>query len=515
MTPDDGNAEFDLVHFTAVSTGQFVTATATDPEGNTSEFSACIVVTRPPEKPPQERGTIVTVAGTGAGKWIDGKRVSYSGDGGPAVNASMSVSGLFVDRHGQIFIADRESHRIRKVDADGIVTTVAGNGEAGSAGDGGPATQAQLESPSDVFVDHGGNLFITDGRANRVRKVDSNGIISTIAGTGDRGFSGDGGPAVQAALAGPGGVFPVASGHIYVADGGNARVRRIDPDGTIRTIAGTGSRGFSGDGGPALQAELTGMHALFVVRSGDVYFIDVSNSRVRKIDADGIITTVAGNGEHAESTRSAPDGQRITELPLAPGGLFVDGGGNMFITDRSRNRVYRIDADGVITTVAGNADRDVSGDGGPAVEAGLGFLLGKIFVDGAGDLYIAGSNRVRRVAGVAVPTTLDAVTTTAVVETGSPVQPRSPRLEQNAPNPFNSQTVIRFSLARQTELELTVYNLAGQKVVTLLKQRRAAGDHVVVWNGRDDEGVELGTGVYLYRLRTESQVATRKLLLLH
>ena len=246
--------------------------------------------------------TIDTVAGCGA--------EGYSGDGGPAVRAKLaSPHGSALDRHGNLYVADLKNDRIRRVDVStGTITTVAGNCEHGYSGDGGPATEAMLASPIAVTVSDTGDLYIADHRNSRIRKVDaSTGIITTVAGTGDQDFHGDGGPGAQAAIALPRDVALDADGSLYVADGGNNRIRKVAPDGTITTIAGTGRAEFSGDGGPARKASLSMPYSIALDREGNLYIVDTGNYRVRKIDAPtGIITTLAGNGSYGFSGDGGP-----------------------------------------------------------------------------------------------------------------------------------------------------------------------------------------------------------------
>ena len=202
----------------------------------------------PPPSSAQEF-TITTIAGT--------PPRAPDGDGGPAIEANLNwPGGVAVDGAGNAYIADRGNDRIRRVDGAGIITTIAGTGESGSSADGGPAVEAQLDGPAGVAVDGAGNVYITDRGNDRIRRVDGAGIITTIAGTGVRGFSGDGGPAVEAKLDGPNGIAVDGTGNVYIADYNNHRVRRVDGAGIITTVAGTGVRGFSGDGGAAVEAEL-------------------------------------------------------------------------------------------------------------------------------------------------------------------------------------------------------------------------------------------------------------------
>ena len=226
-------------------------------------------------------------------------------DNGPAVNARLwDPQGVAVDGAGNLFIADSLNDRIRKVDASGTITTVAGTGELGFSGDGGPATSARLSRPNDVAVDGAGNLFIADSGNNRIRKVDATGTISTVAGTGRTG-GGDGGPAVQAQLHGPSGVAVDGAGNVFIADRYNYRIRKVDSAGVITTVAGTGVRGSSGDGGPATSARLSGAEGVAVDGAGNVYIADEGNDRIRKVDSAGVITTVAGTGEYEASAATA------------------------------------------------------------------------------------------------------------------------------------------------------------------------------------------------------------------
>ncbi len=255
--------------------------------------------------------TISTVAGCGT--------EGYTGDDGPAVHGQLaSPHGSTVDRHGNIYIADLKNDRIRKVDAaTGMITTVAGNGEHGYSGDNGHATQAMLASPIAVTCNDEGDIYIADHRNSRIRKVDAaTGIITTVAGTGEQGYSGDGGPAIQAAISLPRDAALDADRTLYIADGANNRIRKITPDGAIFTVAGTGRAEFSGDGGPALQANLSMPYSIALDSNGNLYVVDTGNYRVRKIDAlTGIITTVAGNGSYGFSG----DGGSATEASLAVG----------------------------------------------------------------------------------------------------------------------------------------------------------------------------------------------------
>lgn len=340
-------------------------------------------------------GTITTVAGNG--------NSGYRGDGGPATNASFSTAvGLAADGAGNLFIADSNNHRVRRVDAAGIITTVAGNGISGFSGDGGPATSARLGRPSGLAVDAAGNLFIAEQLNHRVRRVDPGGTITTLAGNGLSAFSGDGGPATSAGVGDPVRVAVDAAGNVFITT--HNRIRKVDPAGTITTIAGTIGGGFSGDGGPATKATLSSPHGVAVDHLGNLFIADTSNERIRQVDSIGTISTVAGNGSRGFSG----DGGRAVIASLAhPGRVAFDGAGNLVIADSDNARIRRVDASGTITTVAGNGTHGFGGDGGPAASAKLSNPQG-VAVDTAGNLYIADmhNQRVRRVDASGTITTI-------------------------------------------------------------------------------------------------------------
>ena len=328
-------------------------------------------------------GTITTVAGGGRG-----------GDGGPATAASLgNLMNIAVDTADNLYIAEGWDHRVRKVDRFGTITTVAGTGARGFSGDGGPATVAQLSSPRGVAVDAAGNLYIADRGNGRVRRVDRFGTITTVAGTGEYGYSGDGGPATAARLRSPMRLAVDAAGNLYIAADSSFRVFRVDRFGTLTTVAGTGVRGQSGEGGPATAAQLDFVYALAADAAGNLYVAGPTDPRVRRVDSSGRIATVAGNG----SGRFGGDGGPATAARLSsPNGLAVDAAGNLYIAGEESRRVRRVDPFGTITTVAGTGRLGYSGDGGLATAAQLVSPQG-LAVDTAGNLYIADSNRVRKV----------------------------------------------------------------------------------------------------------------------
>ena len=348
-------------------------------------------------------GNISTVAGTGT---------TFSGDGGAATSASLSSpSGVALDGSGNLYIVDGSNNRIRRVDAaTGNISTVAGTGEGGFGGDGGAAASAKLRLPEGVALDGSGNLYIADRSNNRVRRVDaSTGNISTVAGTGEGGFGGDGGAAASAKLRLPEGVALDGSGNLYIADRSNNRVRRVDAStGNISTVAGTGTAGFGGDGGAAASATLNFPRGVALDGSGNLYIADRDNHRVRRVDAStGIISTVAGTGTGGLGAGGfGGDGGAATSASLSsPSGVALDGSGNLYIADRDNHRVRRVDAStGIISTVAGTGTGGFGGDGGAAAAAQL-FLPSGVALDGSGNLYIADTvnHRIRRIRTVRLP----------------------------------------------------------------------------------------------------------------
>ncbi len=331
-------------------------------------------------------GVISTVAGNG----------SFAGDGGPADKATLnSPADVAVDTQHNLYIADTENSRIRKVDSAGVITTVAGSDAAGHAGDGGPATSAQLYEPYAVDVDASGDLFIADETNNRVREVDASQTIQTVAGSGSYGYGGDSGPATQALFQGPEGIaVDKRDGSVYVADSSDYRIRHFTVGGQIETVAGTGVYGFSGDGGPGNQAQISFVAKLAVDAQGNVYLADSGNQRIRMIATDGTISTVAGNGLSSYTG----DGGLATKASLSyPGGVAVDADGNLYISDTYNNRIRRVSTAGIISTIAGSGDAGFTGDGGPATKASLYHPKG-LAVDDQGNVYVAdtGIHRIRK-----------------------------------------------------------------------------------------------------------------------
>jgi streptogramin lyase len=349
-----------------------------------------------------EKGTIETVAGTGT--------KGYGGDGGPATKAVLDQPfHCELDGKGHLYVAEAGNHCVRKVDLKtGVITTVAGSGEKGYSGDGGPATQATLNEPCATAVTSDGDLYIADRLNAVVRKVDAKtGNITTVAGTGTKGYSGDGGSGAGAKLVEPHDLCLDGKGGLLIADVGDWRVRRLDlKTGVITTFGGTGRpakagksfpREQVGDGGPATKAVLVGARAVCVDSQGNTYVCEREGSAVRKIDPAGVITTIAGTGAWGSGGDGGP---ALKAVFKGPKGIRADAAGNLYIMDTENHAVRKIDAKtGTVTTVAGGR-KGPGGDGGPAPQAGLDRPHG-CAVDAQGNLYIADTDnhRVRKVVG--------------------------------------------------------------------------------------------------------------------
>ena len=329
-------------------------------------------------------GVLTRVAGN--------SRTGYSGDGGPATNARItSPKGLALDAAGNLFVADYGNRRIRRVSRDGIITTVAGSGACCFSGDGGPAVNAALATPLGLSVDAVGNLFIADEYNHRVRKVSTSGIITTVAGNGIPGFSGDGGPGDKAQLSYPTSVAADRAGNLYIADYNNHRIRMLSADGILTTAAGNGVIGSSGDDGPATDANLIWAVSIGVDGADNLYIAD--SGSVRKVSG-GKITTVAGGGT---SWGPSSDGAAATSAAIQPRAIAADEPGNLFIADAFGNSfIHKVSSNGTITTVAGNPTAYVSGDGGRAVDARL-ENPGGVAIDRDGNFYIVDVRDIRKV----------------------------------------------------------------------------------------------------------------------
>jgi trimeric autotransporter adhesin len=344
-------------------------------------------------------GKMNVVAGNGI--------VGYSGDGRAATSAQFATpQSIAMDSVGNLYIADEGNNRIRKVTPAGIISTVAGNGVPAYAGDGGSATQASLNQPMGIAVDSAGSIYIADHNNNRIRKVTPDGVIRTVAGSASYGFSGDGGFATASTLTDPRGVAVDSAGNFYIADYGNYRVRKVTAAGVISTVAGNGSTGYGGDGGSATVAQIGNPWSVALDSAGSLYVSDNTNCQVRKVTAAGMISTVAGIGSCGFSL--ADDGGQATVALISKlRGITVDSSGNLYIADTSNNRVRKVTLDGVINTVGGNGIQGFGGDDGPATAAKMTFPHG-VAIDSSGNLYIAdfSNHRVRKVTPAGVISTI-------------------------------------------------------------------------------------------------------------
>jgi sugar lactone lactonase YvrE len=338
-------------------------------------------------------GIITTIAGNDTGT------VKILGDGGLAINATIMPQGVAVDGSGNIYIADFGNSRIRKVNPSGIISTIAGNGVTGYGGDGGEATDAALNQPVSVAIDGSGNVYIADYRNSRIRKVNTSGIISTIAGGGTNSLAG-GGAATEVALYSPCGVAVDGAGNVYIAEEFSNSIYKVNSLGIISTFAGNGFGtitggvnigGYSGDGGAATAAELNQPQSIAIDGSGNVYIADYGNSRIRKVNPSGIISTFAGNGTLGYSGDGGAATAAELSLPIC---ITTDSKGNVYIEDSSRIR--KVNPSGIISTIAGNGTMGYSGDGGAATAAELSPSPG-LAVDGSGNVYIDNDVEVRKV----------------------------------------------------------------------------------------------------------------------
>jgi len=397
---------------TGISAGNAaITYTVTNGCGSASVTFSLLVINCSKEQ------IISTIAGNNV--------FGYSGNGGPATAAELDVpTGVAFDANGNMYIADLYNNVVRKVTTSGTIFTIAGNGygagaygKGGYSGDGGPAFNAELNTPFAVAVDDTGNVYIADAYNNVIRKVSTSGIISTFAGTGfgagtgTGGYSGDGGPATAAELAIPYGVAFDATENLYIVDANNSVIRKVNTSGTISTIAGNGSWGYSGDGGPATDAQLYLPSGVCVDGAGNIYIDDYFNNVIRKVNTAGTISTVAGNGFDAGTgafTGYNGDGGPATDAELDfPTGVCLDVAGNLYIADAHNNTIRKVNTSGIITTVAGNGYQagsysgGYSGDGGDAIAGELHNPTG-VFVDASENLYIADASNsvIRKVGGI-------------------------------------------------------------------------------------------------------------------
>ncbi len=399
--------------------------------------------------------TISTVAGTGT--------LGHSGDNGPATAAEIAYpTRVAVDTNGNLYFGDVYNQRICRVDVvTKIITTIAGTGTAGFSGDNGPATAAEINGTQGLAMDRAGNLFMADVYNNRIRKIDPAGIITTVAGGGSGGlFSGDGGQATAAGLFQPFGVAVDNAGDIYIGDLANYRVRKVNAAGIISTIAGNGTAASTGNGGPATAAEVNAPVDVCVDKNGNVYIAELGSGFVRKINTSGQISAFAGTGIAGFSGDGGP-ATAAAFNNLA--GLASDKMGNIFIMDAENSRLRIVDPTGIVNTYAGNGADGYNGDGIPATDASLAVPNG-VVVDKWGNVYIADNNnyRVREITSpdsFYVDTTSTTFTSVLAFAPGPVVYV--------FPNPVYDELNVQITSAFEEPALVMLVNTAGETVKTV------------------------------------------------
>jgi sugar lactone lactonase YvrE len=423
----------------------------------------------------QQGGIITTVAGAGYG---------YSGDDSAAVLAKLRFpSGVAIDRAGNIYIADQGNFAIRKVNAAGIITTISGNDTTGYAGDGLPAKYAEFSYPSGLAVDGFGNLFIADTRNNVIRRISAAGIITTYAGNGTQGYTGDGSLAIYASIYSPSGIAADAAGNLFIADQHNNVVRKVDTKWIITTVAGGTTSGYSGDNGPATLAGLKLPSAVAVDGAGNLYIADMGNYVVRKVDPSGIITTVAGV---VGSTGYTGDGGPATAATLGTTtSIAADVAGNVYIAAAAL--VRKVDPSGIITTAAGNDTMGYTGSGVPAIAAKIG-RQPYLATDASGNIFIADktANIVRKItSSLSVGPVGSSNTGIAII-----------------PNPNNGSFTISGAVR-------SIINEQAPLIITDITGTVVYKDKVLLQNGNIHTQItlpnELPNGVYVLRVQSSKE----------
>lgn len=343
-------------------------------------FVTCLIVTT---------GAQAQIISTFAGNGVQGN----IGDNGPATSVELGAPyAVAADKHGNVYFTDNANNNVRKVDTSGIITTIAGNGSVFHSGDGGPATAAGTPTPRGIAIDTAGNIYLAfDGGDSRIRKINTSGIITTIAGTATFGFGGDNGPATLAQIQPVEGIAVDLSGNVYIADIGNNRIRKINTSGIITTIAGNGTPGYSGYGGPATAAELNGPLGIAVDDThGNLFIADYGNNRIEKLNlSTGIITTVAGDGTSGSLVLTGDGGPATGTQIWDPIAVAISSNGNLlYIAIAGTLGLRKVDTSGIITTVAGNGHYGYAGDGGPATMAMIVPPYG-VAIDFRGNIYFS------------------------------------------------------------------------------------------------------------------------------
>ncbi len=420
---------------------------------------------------------ITTFAGTGT--------AGYSGDGGQATNAQINNPiAIAVDTAGNIYLGEQLSHVVRKITPSGIITTIAGNGTAGNSGDSGHATDAQLSEPCGIVVDLVGNIYITDEYNNNIRRVSNTGVISTIAGGGTD-FWTDGIAATDAIIK-PFGIAIDRAGNLVYGDRITHRVRKINTSGIITTVAGTGTPSYGGDGGPATAANFTDPNSVAIDASGNIYTYDNNSLRIREINTAGIVNTIAGTG----TAGFGGDGGQATAALINHGvSVSVDISGNLLLGDSNNNRIRKINlATGIITTLAGGGTGGL-GDGGPSIAAKLNYPSG-IAVAPKGNIYIADkfNNRVRM-----IKSTVGVNNTDKIVPVISLY-----------PNPCNGTFYVTINAPTEHIVNVTVSNMAGE---TIYQTTGSAKESVKI-------ALDAPRGLYIATVTTQAGVYSKPIVVL-
>ncbi len=422
---------------------------------------------------------VTTVAGTG----IQG----YNGDGMLAITSDIfGPSGVFVDKNHNVYFSDAGNYRIRKINTSGVITTIAGNGLIGYDGDNGPATSAKIRLPYGVFVDDTGNVYFTQVHNGCVRKISTSGIITTVVGTGVWGFAGDNGPATSALMKDITDVILDSLGNIYIADIGNERIRKVDTAGIITTIAGGGS--VLGDGGPATSAQLTSPIGITIDKLGNLFIAESGGYRIRKVDNMGIITTIAGTGIGGYNGDNIP----ATAAQIGARDVAVDNKGNVYISEGGdgftlgiKGRIRKIDAAGIITNVAGYGVGGFNGDYLPPLDTKF-TVITSITFDGL-DIYISdeNNNRIRKIANF-----LDVGTT----------EKQMPSISMY-PNPSNGKFSISIEGLKMQIVTIIITNVWGKEVQKF----------DIKTNSIEPVNLVVPSGVYFIKASTEHFSTTNKL----
>lgn len=401
--------------------------------------------------------------------------LGFSGDGGPATAAQMNQPLVLArDAAGNVYIGEGNGNKIRKVTPAGIISTIAGNsGTFGWSGDGGPATAAEFFGAHGIAFDAAGNLFVADFGNHVIRKINTSGIISTVAGAGGvSGYSGDGGPATAAKFNHPRDVKFDAAGNMYICDWSNNAIRKISTSGIVTTIAGTGVAGYSGDGGTATAAQMNLPYRVAFDAVGNLFFIDGDNHCVRKINTSGIISTVVGNGT---SGFSGDGGIATAALLNIPTALTFDAAGNMYIADRGNGRIRKVNTSGIISTVVGTGAPFETGDGGPATAATINRPFDVMF-DPSNNMYIADINghTVRKVIALPVAAytaSADTVCVDSCITFTSSGTGSLDSMTWSIPGitiatPHSNSINVCFPATGAYPVSLSVYNISGSDVHT-------------------------------------------------